>query len=264
MQSVIMWLFPIRRVLALCAVATLFVAPQSLRANDADLGRIRVGTVAHGVEMSLTIPRQSYARNALVPVEAQIKNVTHHTLLLQAACGVPTVQVIDAHGNVLYPPAVMNFEWECQAVGPVPLAAGQDVADHDFIIARAGRLRATVDIMQVTNHVAHLVATVHTDAVIRLTREPAPRTVIHRSSRPSADVYPRTTATGPLRMVYQFDCNSPQGSGGGWGRGTRAWTATTSTHLVSPDPIGCGPKRAWTVVAGWVNHPVVTIRVEHL
>lgn len=68
----------------------------------------RVAVVQAGVELSLSVQGRAYPRNAVIRALLRVRNVTHHAVELGGDClnGPARVEVRDASGTIVYPPAV--------------------------------------------------------------------------------------------------------------------------------------------------------------
>jgi hypothetical protein len=113
-------------------------------------GSIATWVTAGGLELTLTVPRRSYPRDALAPVRLSLKNVSRHDVEYQTAPGLvvgytaPQPEVLDAAGHVVYPPAMPYFPaLPGPAPGMVRLRPGQAMSQSQYIVVRGARIRAS-------------------------------------------------------------------------------------------------------------------------
>lgn len=71
------------------------------KAHAAPVFAVRVDTITHEVKLSLSIPRRTYPRDALVTVTLRLQNVSRHTVLVSVN-NFPDAIVLDAAHQEVY------------------------------------------------------------------------------------------------------------------------------------------------------------------
>lgn len=85
---------------------------------------ITVSTTAHGIRLTLSVPRRSYPRNALIRVGLRLTNLSHRNMPLphldgsEGPCTNTLKEVFNDKGIVLYPPAIQTKPGEPPLVPP--------------------------------------------------------------------------------------------------------------------------------------------------
>jgi hypothetical protein len=120
---------------------------------------ITVSTTAHGIRLTLEVPRRSYPRNALIRVGLRLTNLSHrdmpfpHLHDTEGICSDSVMEVFNDQGVILYPPAIQTKPGEptkpepgCPVpeIGGRQLHPGQTATGSDLDILRARNLHATV------------------------------------------------------------------------------------------------------------------------
>jgi hypothetical protein len=240
-------------------LAVPFLAP-ALSYGAARTG-LTVAASSDGIQLSLSIPRPSYPRDALVLATIRLRNLTHHTVqvpVVGAGCSTVVVQVYNRPQHPLFPPTFPDALDTVSCTPHIPtvsLAPGSTRVSHLPIILRGSHLRlvATLPIAGAS--------TVTTPAItVQLTaRTGVPTITLHTGRSPYADVRPPQHARGPLMVTEWLACNG--GSrvfGDPW---NSVWSSSMSNRI-APQwhwlP-GCTGQREWHALAGWLNHPVVDI-----
>lgn len=265
------------RIALLSALVTtlLCLAPQSARAQPAP--PLQVDTVAHGVVLSLFVPRAVYARDTLARVTVRVRNVSRGPLAIvpgftDARCALdnPRVQSLTPAGVVRYPPAVPAVPGEIQqpCVGGGGsggfgarslLPPGGAAEGQMLVILSAARVRAVVTLAapgRLPRTYGPAFTVVGRALALRLTSGPAARIVPCAAVNGCFRVLPPAGARvyGPLYYTYASQCRDARGNLA-YGQDARLTpTGNTMLHL------GCGaPLAELHVVAGWPGWPVARL-----
>jgi hypothetical protein len=112
----------------------------------APVSAVQIETTTHGVKLSLSVPRRSYPRNALVRVTVRLENVSGHTVLVSGN-NPAMVVVSDASHQVVYWPDApfMGQELFGQSMARRPtihLRPHHHLARSFFVILRGPFLQA--------------------------------------------------------------------------------------------------------------------------
>ncbi len=110
--------------------------------------------IGHGLQLQLTIPRLTYARDALVRVTIRLTNRSTHAIdvigndapFCASGNGLG-IEVRTKSGHLVFPPAA---PWTLPSCGPpiVPttVAQGTSLVDHPLIVVRGSEVRAVVTV----------------------------------------------------------------------------------------------------------------------
>lgn len=229
----------------------------------------RSSVFSHGIELSLRVPRSTYARNALVQVDIVLRNVSHKTVLVPPSCTAdnPAAQVVSRDGMVTYPPALLSMpaaEPSCQLLSPpLPLRPGGIIKGRPYVVLRSNTLRAVANFQVLTQGTSRSnPAVIHmaTRPVrVRLVRRPAPHIIL--TGAPALHAYVVSAIlNGRGRLLYMdwYTCQNPQGRI--LGGHTVAWTPDPQSPILVP---GCDEPTQWHVVAGWRGQPVAYLNYVH-
>jgi hypothetical protein len=235
----------------LCMVQLL--APASLHA--ASVSALRVDTISHGVKLSLSIPRQTYPKNALVTVTVRLQNVSRHPVLVSGN-NPSTVAVFDSSHQVVYWPNTpfMDQELFDHSVPkrlPIKLAPNKHISTTFFVILWGPFLQAQAMLGAPAKQ--HDIR--GTFVPLTLTNDVAPAVVVTDAPTIHADVTPPPGVSGPLHFVQQKQCTTGNGVSGTW----TGWDVATSDSLTPGFTSDCSSNRKWIAYVGWLNHPVATI-----
>jgi hypothetical protein len=216
-----------------------------------------VSVVAHGLKLSLAVSKSTYPRGALIRVAITLQNVARHSIAVGTTWGPecnrwgPGVQVVEAGGQIVYPPAT---EWLLGSCGkelfPLPLRSGGTVHRTTLAILRAADIQA--------------VAMLGTDTLVA-----TPRLHLHLISGPSPQL---TLTTQPARITvvpgigwgdrfyYLYSISCPVTAGEttltGWATWTRGATGGDGVFRRSAE---CSSPVQWRFVGGWLDHPVAAL-----
>lgn len=246
-------------------LAAIFLALGSPSMQKADAHRglaERSSVTSHGVRLSLSVPRSTYPRNALVQVDIAVRNVSNKTVLVPTSCtgDNPAAQVLRRDGMVTYPPALPlmpGTEPSCQMLSPpVPLRPGRTITGKHYVVLRGNSLRAVVNfdlLPGVTSQSNAAVVRVTTPSVrVRLIHRPAPH--IKLTGAPALHAYVTGASAsnqGPLLYMDWYRCQNIQATTIGGHVAT--WTPDPQTPVLVP---GCDEPVEWHAAAGWLGQPV--------
>ena len=228
-----------------------FVFPETVRSHSASA--YRIDTMSHGIRLSLLVPRRTYPRNALVSTTITVRNVSKHVVRLDTFPPInggqgPEVSVIDASGDIVYPPALSKvFRLPNPFPGRLTLGPGQSYTIHDDVILRANGVYA--DALIEGPKAARTIST----PVLRMRLGPskAPRVDLHTNSGNAyAEIRPVKQARGALLYMSAAKCSQPEAISQ-----QLDWMPSSGTRLVS----GCRHLVEWHAVAGWRGSPVAVI-----
>lgn len=223
-------------------------------AGAASVSAVQVSTTAHGVRLSLSIPRQTYPKNALVTVTVRLHNASRHTVLVSGNDPL-TVTVFDSsHQAVYWPrePLGENTLFDLHGPGPRPpmkLRPHRVLVFSDFVILRGPLLQARA--MIGPRGKEHALA--GPLLPLTLTDEATPAVTVAETPTLHATITPPTGVSGSPYFVEQTQCAD---NGMSTGRG---WQAAPTNVLTPEFATDCVSPRAWVALVGWLNHPVVSI-----
>jgi hypothetical protein len=223
------------------------------RVQPATSTRISVSTVStDGVRLTLSLPRATYPRNALVRATVRIQNVGQHTVLtwIGDGCGTnPFIEVFDRQGHLVDQAPTITFDRSggCEHVLGQPFRPGRVTVRHVFAVLREPYLRVVLTIGKNLNG-----RDVSAKLAVHLIAGAAPTVTINQSGEPAAAVHRPPGATGPPYYSGSALC------------GTAAEPQATSMDLLwSPASStlhsGCLQTREWHGLVGYLNYPVAAI-----
>jgi hypothetical protein len=236
--------------------------PGSLVYASPRLG-LTVSKTVDGATLTLTIPRRSYPRDALVRVKVVLRNVSHRPMMVGTTAATecaqpgPGVEVLDAAGSGLYPPTV---PWVMASCGPVPrpirLLPGHTLHHAILTILRGPLVRGVATLFP-----GYAVEEVVTPSLqVTLTNGPAPTlTLITAPSLRLVVTPPSSIAHHTFYFVQGSVCPaSPPAVQ--YRSAAPRWEPTGTPkngqfHLIEP----CASPVRWVVAGGWLNQPVVTL-----
>lgn len=213
-----------------------------------------VSVVQSGLRLSLKVPRRSYPRNALVRVTLTLTNVTTQSIDLGAqdngngfcTTSLPQAEVHNTRGALLFPPAVKPLIVPpCPFYMGRPLAAGQSLVNHEYVILR-GRVLTGI----ASTRTGQSFSPFSTPPLTLTLGHESPPTTTVTTSPFGIDVHSPVPVTGKMWYTASWIC--PNGTETAIGQ---AWTALQGTHINPP----CPAPSKWNLAAGWLGHPVVTI-----
>lgn len=236
----------------LLLLLTLLSYPQGTGA--ASVSAVQSETTTHGVKLTLSMPRRSYPRNALVRVTVGLENVSRRAVLVSGN-NPATVAVLDTSRQVVYWPDTpfMGQELFGQSMPRRPtihLPPHHHLTRSFFVILSGPLLQA-----QTTLGVPGKERDIGGAFVpLTLTDEAAPTVAV--SDRPTihAAITPPAGAAGPPYFVEQTLCTGKDIYGD-----SRGWDVAPGDELIPGFSADCVSNRKWIAYAGWLNHPVVAI-----
>jgi hypothetical protein len=267
----------VRWIVAVSMVASL-VWPAAVPQETAAAPATQVSVTVRGVTLSLFVPRRTYPRNALVRMTVRVKNGSRDSMTVQSsACRAdgpsPAVRVLDAHGRVVFPPALPEpplGDFPCPVPPPPLLLPGHVATRQFYVILRANRVRAVVT--------SDVDGELKTPLVpIRLLSAPSPHLRLSTSPWLHADVV-GATGRGKGRLYYtdwytcvtkygtraagqQFTVSLPGETGGVLPTLTGLvmdWTRVSGTRIRP----GCPHPLQWHVAAGWLGQPIASLTYQ--
>jgi hypothetical protein len=237
-------------VLTLLVAAVTFLTGGAQAASSAETV---VSTTEDGIRLTLIVPSHVYARNALLRLTVRVQNVSRHSVLtnlgLQCMASNPSVEVLDAHGNVTsqFPPHM----WlpSCPFPFAVPLAAGRSTTRRVLFVLNGVAVRA---VLKVGPNLAKRVITPRVAVGVSDTGTSA--LVVHKLLHGSVLVIDRPAhGRGPLYVYDSTYCGRPGGTASLFAK--MSWTPTDGTRVHS----ACAGPQQWDGWAGFLNCPIVTI-----
>jgi hypothetical protein len=216
---------------------------------------ITVSTTAHGIKLTLEVPRRTYKRNALVKFSVIVQNVSHYAVFtkLGPQCGMttnPSIEVSNGKGQLTPQLPSITYGVPCGgAFTGLPLLPGQFERQHLVGVVSGTYIRAVL-------HVGHYLAKAFgTPRIqIRLTAGSPLIATIHQSNiGPYATVQRPTRARGPLYFVESAMCGSSTNFHGL--ESNLVWSPFLFDRIYS----GCAGTQDWHGLAGYLNYPVATI-----
>jgi hypothetical protein len=239
-------------------------APSTLPVNRP----ITSAITAHGVRLSLSLPRSTYPHNALVRVRLTLTNLSRHTIYVGStaapACAWygPGVQVLGSSGQVLYPPAT---EWLLASCGPPilsrPLEPGRALRRTTFAILWGTAIRGVATLSTATLRKA---VTIESPLLYpHMIDEAAPSLTLKRQPGLQLTVAPAVPEQhGVFSFVFGVWCPGPNPPSleGGHATGVSRWQRAPTLlgrpfHLEAQ----CANPVRWVFAGGWLNHPVAAV-----
>jgi hypothetical protein len=183
----------------------LLVSPFLLasRTDAAAVSAIRVDTITHGVKLSLSIPRQTYPKDALVTVTVRLQNVSRHTLLVLGN-NPSTVSVFDSSHQAVYWPRTPFMDRSFAHLSgprhpPIKLRPRKQLVTSYFVILRGPLLQAqaTVGPQGKEHDIQGPMLS------LTLTDEAPPTVTVMETPTLHATITPASADSGPLYFVEQ-------------------------------------------------------------
>jgi hypothetical protein len=208
-----------------------------------------------GLRLELIVPRHAYPRNALMHVYAYARNVSRHTVWIEAgepmAPGryLPQVAVLNGQGQSLPLSLTSYFPYPGPAPYPAALKPGESVGGREDIVLRGSWIRVGVTLLPRPTFPPQGTE-FHTPVLhVHLLPSDAPAVqVTVTNGRGSAAITRPPGVRGFPWSVYYADC-------GGTTYDQRIYWSRASLHFGS----GCSPLVAWHVLVGWWGHSVAEI-----
>lgn len=220
-----------------------------------------------GVRLSMSLPRRPVPRRALLRITIQARNVSSHPVPVEDCLrpyGNPYVQTIDSKGQM----AQQQHFWFIG--GPVcgdwtgnerSLPPGATITRSDLTVLWTARLRP---VLLLPGRNGQFVGA---SATLRTVAGKAPSVHLHTGSTPTISL----SATEPgerAPVLYReiVDCNPGGVSMEPVGLSATNWRASSpdgsGTYRFRPVCPSVPPKlrlKHWYLIAGWVNHPIVSV-----
>lgn len=222
---------------------------------------VGVLAVAHGVTVSLLVPRTRYPRDALIQATVTVRNDSGSTIMVPTSCdnNNPGIEVLrhDVVGGArfatrVYPPALP--QWLMPPCSPVfrRLASGESFQNGGFVVLVGGYVRGFAVIAAGSEEIRIATPQLH----VHLSPSRPPRVTMHTTAPVHATIHRPQGAAGPLLYVQYSAC--PLGSGSQQLTGQPDWRiwATAPTDTLTP---GCARPTQWDVLAGWPGFSVARI-----
>jgi hypothetical protein len=218
----------------------------------------------HGLKITLSAPRGTYPRNALVATSITVKNVSSKSIpILRWAC-LPSIRtlVLGKKGHP-YPPPVNLHPPSCGPSRPSkPLVPGGVLRTTSLVVLRSGSLRADLRIaggqsgsLAVSGNVLRLTLVPGAAEHVRLTSG----TPGHPNAGFTASIRPVQKRAGRLYVASWQSCRQANGTGQDTGTFPGQWLAASRsilrTSILRPS---CG-HQMWQFAAGWIGHPVAKL-----
>jgi hypothetical protein len=224
------------------------------RTNASSVATLHVDTVTHGVKLSLSVPRQTYPKDALVRVTVRLQNVSRHTVLVSGN-NPATVVVLDSSHQAVYRPDTpfLGRALFGQSVPPrlaIKLRPNQRLVNSFFLILRGPLLQAEATLGARAQEYSIRGALVP----LTLTDETPPTVVVAALPTIHATITPPRGVSGPPYFVEETQCTG-NGISGTWG----GWGMSSSDNLTPGFASDCISNRKWIAYAGWLGHPVASI-----
>lgn len=225
------------------------------RTDAASASATVVSTTTRGVKLSLSIPRRTYPKDALVTVTVRLQNVSRHTVLVSVN-NYPNAMVLDSAHHELYSARDSLSDralFELHGPGPRPpmkLRTHHGFVISYFVILRGPLLQAVAMIgSRGKEHDIH-----GPTLPLTLTDEAPPPVTVTGTPTLHATITPPPGVSAPPYFVEHTQC-----TGNGLVSTGRGWQAANSNLLTTEFPSGCVTPHMWIALAGWLNHPVVDI-----
>ena len=130
------------------ALLLLTSIPSTTHASALGASTLAVSTVSLGVQLTLSVPAQTYPRRALVAVMVRARNLSHRVVHLDLRSA--AVSVLDASGRVVYPlpsPTWMPPPTGGSLIPSLPrLPPGRSATVRTYAVLNGNRLQVTVPI----------------------------------------------------------------------------------------------------------------------
>jgi hypothetical protein len=220
---------------------------------------ITVSAVAHGVKLTLTVPRREYPRNALIRAKLSLENISAEAVPVLGArfpaCRYQywaAARVLTKGGKAVYPPIVSPDEFiSCgPLMFPLQLRPGETLRNTVFLVLRGSHIQGftALGTEQEPIEVETPITTV------RLTRKSSPH--IRLQTSPVLEAVLRGQAHVRQARLYYYEWASCRD---GEPR-TMDWTPFSirkaRTYSFTP---GCENPSEWHLAAGWLNYPIAQV-----
>lgn len=239
----------LRHCLLVLTVLLVLTPASAHAASTAAASRYALETTGHGIALTVTLPRRSFPRGAIIAVHLAIRNISSRTLYLASACSHdnPNLRVLNHASAVVYPPALnapIPLVKYCQvrSAPPRPIRSGHSLNWYIFVVLRGARIQATVGLGRPGRSGA--VGTVRRTVPVRLTSADPPIVTVAGTSSLSATVSPTIPQTGMLLYADWYRCTPTSDAE------ARYWLPADGAILTPP----CLHPTEWHILAGYLNH----------
>jgi len=219
-----------------------------------------ISTVSHGVKLTLMVPRRVYPQNALVRVVVTLRNLSQQDVQILGQgmnCCFPYTlgAVVRNMSDQIVYPGDRTEQTLGPPLSPLTVAPRHSMSQRVFLVLRAGRVQGVGQVQEGSE-----LFTVQTPVVtVRLVTERAPRVILHAAvaDQVTATIRPPTQMKGYLYYLGSFLCGKSYLPAG------LPYAGEFQLSLHSKLTADCSytgtPVSSWYALAGWLNHPVVTI-----
>jgi hypothetical protein len=242
------------KTLAVFALLATSIGPLTVSAETVH-APITVSSVSRGMRLTLVVPRDQYALDALARVAVIMTNVSSHAITVRT---VPhdlgglnlSVAVQDVHGNKSVLP-MESFEVRPYSkLTGYRVLPGHTVRVDRYVVVTGPRLVAFADMLPPDGTSVVHTPTAHVTLVPGV---PLTLSVRGGSGRRFLQIGPPGASNaGPLRYIQSLHCARP---GGYTLRAQIVWVAVPRRSIYP----ACRPILEWQVVAGYLNQPVAAI-----
>jgi hypothetical protein len=243
-------------VLPLLAVVPLLPVKHAIARTSSG---ITVSTTDHGIRLTLSLPRRSFARNSLVQLAVRLQNTSNNRVYLSNDCTLqnPAVSVQSLTHKTVYPPALtfpsVPTNTACRSPLEIAVTPNGSISRNYFIILRGQCIHAVVRFSRGRSDM------VSRPLHVGLVSSAPQRVNLHIHPLYATVVPPRS---GKRLLLYTdwFQCASSSLRDFG---GTPSWQFAHSVRLIPSTSLAPSCKVVqWHVVTGYLNHPVVAINFK--
>lgn len=214
----------VRLIAVVVLLATAWPVPMMSPAEAGSSARVVTSVTADGLNLSLTIPKAAYPRDALVQVRVTLRNVSGRTVWVLMPGRIilgtqfPQPEVVDPHGRLAHPQVPLGNTLTTGGPLPFPQAfrPGEQVSKQAYHILGARYVRATVRVSAKWNLYPSVFTQVRTPpvSIALVPGAPLAITLRQQGSPPivvAADLQPPAGAQERLHFMAATNCG-----GGVW------------------------------------------------
>jgi len=254
--------------LVVLGASLLLVSPSSGQASHAAYAR--AGRISHGIQLVVSLPRESYPWNALASVSVRATNVSTHVIGIAPTevpdnCWIdaPVIVVQRKDGSTAFPPAIPDepgpncaptFITDSRALPP-----GKSITIRQHIILRAAHVRAYLN-LAIGGRSVKLTTPLLS---LHLFSSPAAQATLHLGSPVFAMALPPPGAHGAVLIAEWWHCRGrPLVGAPGYMtiEGFQGPFRSVNPGRIPPQlSAGCNRLLEWHAAIGWLNHPVASI-----
>ncbi len=254
--------------LVVLGASLLLVSPSSGQAPHAAYAR--AGRISHGIQLVVSLPRESYPWNALASVSVRATNVSTHVIGIAPTevpdnCWIdaPVIVVQRKDGSTAFPPAIPGepgpscaptFLTDSRALPP-----GKSITVRQHLILRAAHVRAYLNLAIAGRSVKLFTPPVS----LHLFSSPPAQATLHLGSLVFATALPPPGVHGAVLMAEWWDCRGRALVGApGYVvmEGAQGPFRPVNPQRIRPQIVaGCNRLLKWHAAIGWLNHPVAHI-----